>query len=80
MIRLTPDQKEEFRNALIDSGDLISEGVLIQGHQSLVNKIAKQYKNEICLNEQYDRSYVPSNGDDIVRFISCPCSKCTPRF
>lgn len=33
--------------------------------------------NEVCLNEQYDRGYVQGTGDDIVRFISCPCSKCS---
>lgn len=35
---------------------------------------------EVCLNEQYDRGYVQGQGDDVVRLVSCPCSKCTPRF
>ncbi|QDP65990.1 MAG: hypothetical protein GOVbin631_51 [Prokaryotic dsDNA virus sp.] len=36
--------------------------------------------NEVCANEKFDRGYNQGNGDDIIRFISCQCSKCSPRY
>lgn len=80
MIYLTPEQKKAFDKVLIESGEMVSLGRLIEGDDAMINKIVRRYKPEVCLNEQYDRGYIQGQGDDIVRFVSCPCSKCTPRF